>query len=214
MEFPDARLIVFAKAPVAGKAKTRLIPALGESAAAALHSRLVTHTLMTVTIAAHCPVQLWCTPDITDLFFAQCKNNFPITLHQQKGRDLGERMAHALNHNLQQGFNSIIIGTDCPALTATDFQQAFTLLQNSHDVVLAPAADGGYVLMGLKRFSPTLFLDIHWGTDQVLAMTRKKIKELRWPAAELGVFIDIDRPEDLVEAERLLGPINTQKPAS
>ncbi len=200
MKFPDARLIVFAKAPVAGKAKTRLIPALDEEGAAALHARLVTHTLTTVTNAALCPVQLWCTPDTDHPFFTDCQNNFPVTLHSQQGSDLGERMAHAMNHNLQQGFISIIIGTDCPALSTTDFEQALIHLQNNNTAVIAPANDGGYVLMGLKRFSPELFANIRWGTGEVLATTRERIKKLQWPLAELGVFQDIDRPEDLSES--------------
>ena len=207
MKSPDARLIVFAKAPVAGKAKTRLIPALGAGGAAALHSRLVTHTLTTVTSAAFCPVQLWCAPDTTHPFFDRCKNNFPITLHQQQGNDLGERMAHAINHNLQQGFISVIIGTDCPALTASDFEQVLTHLHSGTDIVLAPASDGGYVLMGLTRFSPVLFSEIRWGTDEVLATTHERIATLQWPLIELDTFQDIDRPQDLPEAERLLGTI-------
>ncbi|MBL1260480.1 MAG: TIGR04282 family arsenosugar biosynthesis glycosyltransferase [Thiotrichaceae bacterium] len=209
MKFPNARLIVFAKAPEAGKAKTRLIPALGKDGAAALHVRLVTHTLTTVTSTALCPLQLWCAPDTTHLFFDHCKNNFPVTLHQQQGADLGERMAHAMNHNLQQGFNSVIIGSDCPALSAADFEQALTYLHNGTDIVLAPASDGGYVLMGLSRFSPTLFSDINWGSGEVLATTRERIATLQWPTTELATFQDIDRPEDLNEAERLLGPIKT-----
>ncbi len=211
MKFPDARLIVFAKAPEAGKAKTRLIPALGKDGAAALHARLVTHTLTTVTLTSLCPVQLWCTPDTIHPFFDSCKDNFPITLHQQQGVDLGERMAHAMNHNLQQGFNSIIIGTDCPALSAADFDQAFSCLQNDNNIVLAPASDGGYVLMGLSHFSPTLFSNISWGSSEVLAATRDRISALQWPTTELTTFQDIDRPEDLSEAERLLGPIEKLK---
>ncbi|MCF6324386.1 MAG: TIGR04282 family arsenosugar biosynthesis glycosyltransferase [Gammaproteobacteria bacterium] len=207
MKFPDTRLIVFAKAPEAGRAKTRLIPALGKTGAAALHARLVTHTLTTVSNAALCPVQLWCAPNAAHPFFDSCKNNFPVTLHQQQGANLGERMAHAMNHNLQQGFNNIIIGTDCPALSGADFEQAFTHLQNGSDIVLSPASDGGYVLMGLTRFSPTLFSDINWGSGEVLAATRERIAALQWPSTELKTFQDIDRPEDLNEAERLLGPI-------
>ena len=207
MKFPDARLIVFAKAPEAGKAKTRLIPALGPTGAATLHARLVTHTLTTVTDAALCPIQLWCAPDTTHPFFDDCEKKFPVTLHQQQGSDLGERMAYAMNHNLQQGFHSVIIGTDGPALSAADFEQAFTYLQNDNDIVLAPATDGGYVLLGLTRFSEKLFSDIHWGSGEVLATTRERIATLQWPQAELKTFQDIDRPEDLHEAERLLGPV-------
>jgi len=212
MKFPDARLIVFAKAPEAGKAKTRLIPALGSTGAAALHARLVTHTLTTVTDAALCPVQLWCAPDTTHPFFDDCKKKFPVTLHQQQGSDLGERMAHAMNQNLQQGFNSVIIGTDCPALSAADFEEAFTYLQNNNDIVLAPASDGGYVLLGLTRFSGKLFSDILWGSGEVLATTRDRIATLQWPLAELKTCQDIDRPEDLHEAERLLGPVERLTP--
>jgi len=205
MKHPDARLIVFAKAPEPGRAKTRLIPALGAAGAAALHTRLVEHTLTTVTSAALCPVQLWCAPDTDHPFFDACHQRFAVTLHPQQGTDLGERMAHAMLHNLQQGYNSIIIGTDCPALSATNFEQAFTLLQGNNDVVLGPADDGGYVLMGLKRFSAELFSNIRWGTCEVLETTRERIDKLQWSLTELGTFQDIDRPEDLPAAEHMPG---------
>ncbi len=197
MKFSNARLIVFAKAPVAGKAKTRLIPALGEAGAAAMHARLVTHTLTTVTQAALCPVQLWCTPDTSHPFFEECQNNFPLTLHPQHGNDLGERVAHAMHHNLQHGHHTLIIGTDCPALCSADFDQAFTLLQKDSNIVIAPADDGGYVLMALKQFSPQLFTDIAWGTETVFSTTRQRITVLQWQLATLKTFQDIDRPEDL-----------------
>jgi len=197
MKFPDARLIVFAKAPVAGKAKTRLIPALGEAGAAAMHARLVTHTLTTVTQAALCPVQLWCALDTNHSFFEKCKKNFPLTLHPQHGSDLGERMAHAMHHNLQHGHHTLVIGTDCPALCRADFEQAFTLLQKDNDIVIAPADDGGYVLMALKQFAAQLFTDIKWGTETVFSTTQHRITALQWQLKTLKTFRDIDRPEDL-----------------
>lgn len=212
MEYPDARLVVFAKAPIAGRAKTRLIPALGEAGAAALHARLVEHTLTIITGANLCPIQLWCAPDNDHPFFSECSERFPVTLHKQEGADLGERMAHAMHHNLEQGHHCVIIGTDCPGLTAADFEQ--TLIQlKSKDIVLGPADDGGYVLMGLRRFSPDLFCDIRWGTDEVLETTRARIKALQWSSTELRTFRDIDRPEDLGEAERQLGPIDAKATA-
>lgn len=211
MKHPNARLIVFAKAPVAGEAKTRLIPALGEAGAAALHARLVEHTLTTVTEAALCPVQLWCAPDSNHPFFTKCKDRYPVTLHEQQGADLGARMAHAMNQNIERGLSAIIIGTDCPALSAADFEKTLSLLDNN-DIVIGPADDGGYVLMGLTRFSATLFSDIQWGTNEVLKKSRERIRALQWPSAELKIFRDIDRPEDLAEAERLLGPITTKIP--
>ncbi len=213
MRFPTARLLIFAKAPEAGRAKTRLIPALGEAGAAALHVRLVTHTLATATEAALCPLQLWCAPDTTHPFFEQCRNSAAVTLYPQQGGNLGERMAYAMQYNLQQGFNSVIIGTDCPALSATDLEEAFTHLARGSDIVIAPAYDGGYVLIGLSRYSPAPFSAIRWGTDEVLKATRERIASCQWSLTELDTFQDIDRPEDLPEAERLIGPINKLKQA-
>lgn len=196
-------LLIFAKAPIAGVAKTRLIPALGGEGAAELHRKLATDTLEMATQHALFPVQLWCASDTKHPFFLQCQKEFSVTLHQQSGHDLGERMAHALEQVLQQNSYAIIIGTDCPPLTQEMLQRTFKLLDNNYDSVLIPAIDGGYVLMGLRQFNVELFNNIEWGTEKVLNTTRERLKQLQWRWYELPHQWDLDEPKDLARYERI-----------
>lgn len=195
--FPDARIMVFAKAPVAGAVKTRLIPALGAEGAAALHALLARLCVATAAGAQLCPVELWCSPDTHHPFFTQCSNDYAVALREQQGTDLGARMAHAFDTALQQSPCAVIIGTDCPALSAHDLREALDALQQGQDAVLGPAEDGGYVLLGLRRAAPQLFKNIPWGTEQVLGLTRTRLKQLQWRWHELPARPDVDRPQDL-----------------
>ncbi len=197
----DARIMVFAKAPVAGAVKTRLIPALGAQGAAALHATLTRHCIATAVGSGLCPVDLWCSPDTSHPFFAQCSKDFGVTLHQQQGDDLGARMAHAFDSVLQQGPYAVIIGTDCPTLTTQDLRMALDTLQDGFDAVIGPAEDGGYVLLGLRKAAPLLFEDITWGSGEVLAVTRERLKRLQWRWRELAPRRDVDRPEDLAQLQ-------------
>lgn len=197
MQFPNAVIVVFAKAPIAGEVKTRLIPVLGATTAAELHARLVRHTLATASHAGLCPVQLWCAPATEHPFFKQCEQDFGVTLHAQYGSDLGSRMRHAFDTALRQGKQAIIIGSDCPLLTARDLENTLTALNGGCDAVLGPAQDGGYVLLGLHRTSPVLFDNMPWGTSRVLALTRERLQQLQWRTHELSAHWDVDRPEDL-----------------
>lgn len=197
-----ACIIVFAKAPVAGQVKTRLIPALGAQGACDLHETLVQHTLATVTQAQLCPVQLWCASSPAHAsfphpFFGNCRDIFSVSLHEQKGDDLGERMYHALSTALQTYAYAIIVGTDCPALTMDYLRQALDALHHGARVVLGPAQDGGYVLMGARQLHPSLFSGIAWGTASVLNDTRTRLHNLKWQWQELTEQWDVDRPEDL-----------------
>ena len=202
---PGACIIVFAKAPEAGKVKTRLIPALGAQGAATLHEKLVRHTLVTVTQANLCAIQLWCAPSPSLPFFERCQNDFSVSLHEQSGNDLGERMHHAITIALQKYTYAIIIGTDCPALTTPYLYQALDALQHGASVVLGPAQDGGYVLIGASQSHPRLFSGIAWGTASVLNETRAHLRELKWQWQELTELWDVDRPEDLPRLDIFFG---------
>ena len=101
MEFPEARILVFARAPIPGRAKTRLIPALGEQGAAELHSKLTLHTLDTTTQSNLCPVELWSADEHEHSFFSDCAERYPITLKQQQGIGLGQRMSLAMSETLK-----------------------------------------------------------------------------------------------------------------
>lgn len=204
MEFPHAKLLVFAKAPVAGQVKTRLIPTLSPEQAAQLHSQLVTHTLTTATAENLCPVELWCANDINHPFFEACQMNFNIKRQQQPEGGLGERMSFALKTALTDTQYAIIIGTDCPTLNTDNLRQAFRALSDKKDAVITPAEDGGYVLIGAKKHSDTLFENIEWGTETVFKNTQQRLEKLNWNWTKLETLWDLDRPEDLVRYKKLI----------
>ncbi len=195
----DALTLVFAKAPRAGEVKTRLVPLLGAQGAAALHRQLVHRTLITATDADLGPVELHAAPDIDDPFLQDNAQRFGIALVPQRGADLGARMRNAFDDGLARHAHVIIIGTDCPVLTAQHLRDAQAALDSAHggnDAVLIPAEDGGYALIGLTRCDNRLFDSIAWGGDTVLAATRERLKLLKWRWHELETLWDIDRPDD------------------
>jgi rSAM/selenodomain-associated transferase 1 len=171
-------VLVFSRAPVPGRVKTRLIPRLGEWGAARLHARLTAQALRTAAAAACGPVELYDTA-------------------KQRGADLGARMHQALAKTLRQHRAAIIIGADCPALRASDLQRAARLLAGGCDVVLAPAEDGGYVLIGARRISAQVFAGISWGSSGVYAGTTNRLDSLGYRWRALRRLWDVDRPEDL-----------------
>lgn len=194
---PDAVIQIFARAPVPGAVKTRLIPALGAEGAAALQAKLLFRTLEMATRASMAPVQLWCAPDCRHAAFQDWPG---VSRHVQQGADLGERMAHALAAGLRSAQRVVLIGTDCPALDANGLHQAIARLAD-HDVVLGPAEDGGYVLVGWRR-PVALFAGIDWGSEQVLDQTRARLRAAGASWHELPVLWDVDRPADVARLAR------------
>ena len=197
---PDAvRVAVFAKAPVPGAVKTRLAALLGPEGAAALHAGLARRALATAVQSGVGPVELWCAPDEDHSFFAACARELGVALRRQEGLDLGARMRHAAEAALDAGIAVLIIGTDCPALSVESLRIAARALQ-SHDAVVAPAEDGGYVLIGFSRRIPAIFDSIAWGGATVMADTRARLVQSGAPWKELATSWDIDRPEDYARA--------------
>lgn len=192
----DTAVIVFARAPVPGASKTRLVPALGEDGAANLHARMIERTVATLAGGSY-TLQLWCAPDPAHALFRRLAEQHDLQLHSQCGDDLGARMYHALNNALEDHRHAIIVGTDCPALERSDVEAAADALRDGADAVLGPAADGGYWLLGLNAVSPALFTDIAWGGDTVHAQTVGRIAALGWRHQALRTLADVDRPEDL-----------------
>lgn len=197
----DSALLVFAKAPVAGQAKTRLIPALGAVGAAELHRRLVRHTLENAVAAGVGPVTLWCAPDDKHPFFAECARNYGVALRVQQGHDLGQRMAHALACGLGSSRHVLLIGTDCPLLGPDTLRHAAQRLGAHGSTVFVPAEDGGYALVGVSDSVPDMFEGIAWGSDSVMAHTRSHLRSRSLAWQELPAMADIDTPRDL---QRLL----------
>lgn len=199
----DCPLIVFAKAPVAGTVKTRLIPPLTARGAAALHRALVRNTLRKAVQAGVGPVELHCSPSPEHPFFRDCAKWFGVALRTQLGDDLGSRMERGFSMTLPSFPCALLVGADCAALTVTDIRAAAQQLQQGMDAVLTPAEDGGYALIGLRRTVPALFTGIGWGGAGVMADTRRRLQVLGWRWAELPMRWDVDRPKDLVRLETL-----------
>jgi rSAM/selenodomain-associated transferase 1 len=197
----EVRLAVFARAPVAGEAKTRLVPLLGPEGAAALHEALLRRALATALAARAGPVELWCAPDARHPFFGRCAVEYGVRLREQRGADLGERMGAAFAAALGENASLVVIGSDCPALTPAVLREA-ALALGTHDAVIAPAEDGGYVLVGLSGPDPGLFAGIAWGSATVMADTRERLARAGSNWKELGTLWDIDRPEDYARLER------------
>ena len=199
-------IAVFARAPVPGLAKTRLIPRLGADGAARLQAVLAEQALTRACAVPDAQITLWIAGDIDSAlaaaFVTDNVRRFGIAVRQQTGADLGARMQVAASAAKAAGRHLIIIGTDCPAQTPADLIEAHALLEHS-DVVLQPALDGGYVLIGLRpsiHSYDAIFGDIEWGTEEVLSATRARLHTAKLSFRELRALPDLDRGEDLDHA--------------
>jgi rSAM/selenodomain-associated transferase 1 len=184
-------VLVFARAPSPGRVKTRLAPRLGAWGAARLHARLTRQALCTAAAARCGPVELHATG--AHPILRRYARELRVPLRLQRGCDLGERMERAL----ARARPAIVIGTDCPELRPGDLARAARLLQGGVHVVVAPARDGGYVLIGARRSSPRLFAGIEWGGERVYAETLRRLEGLGLTWRALREMQDIDRPADL-----------------
>ena len=192
-------IAILAKAPIPGLAKTRLIPTIGAPAAAVLQERLTERAVATALAASVGPVTLWCAPDSTHTTFLKLVARSRITLKPQPEGDLGTRMLAATAANTGP---VLVMGTDCPALTDVHLRSAANALRDGTDVVLIPAEDGGYVLIGTRSTQPALFADIAWGTNTVLAETRARVIAHRLVLTERPPLWDVDTEIDLARLER------------
>ncbi len=195
------RIAILAKAPLAGYAKTRLMPALGAAGAAALAQRLLEHAAAQAVAAGLGPVALWAAPDVTHPVFAQLGSRHGLALLAQGEGDLGARMARVFDTTWTAAPGPLLLmGTDAPALDAALLRDAAAALQ-SHDAVFVPALDGGYALVGLRAWAPRLrglFDGMRWSTAQVMADTRERLAAAGLRHAELPAVSDIDEAADLV----------------
>jgi uncharacterized protein len=195
-------IAVFARAPLAGQAKTRLIPRLGEEGAARLQQQLIDRALARAGAVQGARVTLWTTGPLDHAATLASAQAAGADIRLQRGSDLGARMANAFADTLDGGRAMLLIGTDCPAQTREDLVAALVALQGA-DAVLQPAEDGGYVLIGMKRLHPMLFGGIAWGSESVLATTRTRAAGAGLRLAELPPSWDLDRSEDLDRAVTL-----------
>lgn len=193
-------IVIFVKYPIPGKVKTRLGRQIGLQKAADLYSIFVS---LTIKLAEFCKI------DKIFITFepAKRKKEFikwlpAMHLFPQRGENLGERLIHAIKTVFEEGFTkTVILGSDSPTLPFNYVKEAFDLL-NTHDLVIGPARDGGYYLIGLNKPQPSLFKNIHWSTSRVLHQTLEKAKQLHLKYYLLPEWYDVDTKEDLLRATR------------
>lgn len=211
-----AALVIFAKAPIAGQVKTRLCPPLTGDEAATLHGSFVLDTLERTRAAAAklgLPVDryLACAPSSALVFFKIMEERQAVALLDQEGDDLGARMNRAFETMFARGYRRVlIVGTDVPTLPLDHYAQALALLDR-HDLVLGPALDGGYYLIGLAKPAPALFDEIPWSTDRVLALTCEKAGLLGLRHALIPAWRDVDTIDDLLALIEA-GSVDAKKP--
>lgn len=188
-------IALLAKAPTAGLAKTRLIPVLGPERAALLQGRLIERAADTASRSALGPLTLWATPDESHVLFQTIAIHHRCTLARQSEEDLGARMLAAAS---RANGPVLVMGTDCPPLTIAHLRTAADILRAGTDVVILPAEDGGYVLIGMRAPQPTIFASpICWGSPRVLGETRRRLRRLGLTWQEPFMLWDLDVPADL-----------------
>ncbi len=205
MKQTDTVILVFLKPFEAGYVKTRLAATIGNNQALKVYRHLVEHTILQLHQMSH-------TTDVVLCYSRQPASNelsnadFPHML--QKGEDLGSRMLHALEWAHDRKYKKkIIIGTDCYDLTSEILEQAIRALQTK-EVVLGPAEDGGYFLIGMKMPHPDLFTDIPWSTSGVLSATEEVLVRMQPDWLALPTLTDIDQEQDLLRYPELCQLVN------
>jgi len=207
-------LVVFAKAPVPGRVKTRLAATIGAAAAVAVYRELAATTLAHAVAARNAGVvaaiELWCDPGPDHDGLRALAARAGATLHRQPGGDLGARMAGAIADALRRHPAVLLVGTDCPLLDVAYLARAAELLAG-HDAVLGPAEDGGYVLVGATR--PLGFAGVRWSSPHALADTEARFADagLSWRTA--ATLWDVDTPSDLARWRAATRPGDAEPPA-
>jgi rSAM/selenodomain-associated transferase 1 len=195
-QYPNARLAVFCKAPIPGEVKTRLMPEMSAQQAADVHVLLTRRLLTWLEAAQLCPVTLWCSPDCSHPFFQACAAEYGVSLKQQEGNDLGDRMQNTIANHLADSAPVLLIGCDSPSVTVSDVSDMIKKLMSGDDVVLAPAEDGGYVMIGCSEDYPILFSQMAWSTKTVSDNTRQRAAEAGIHLSSIKMQWDVDNFND------------------
>lgn len=207
----DCGVLIFTKTPHTGRVKSRLVPAIGKQAASDLYIGLLQRELHWIAAETPYAVELWVTPDTDHPVLQALSQRHRLPLLLQQGTDLGERMAHATRQALQRFRRVVLIGVDCPALTAEHLRRAFGWLAGGSDAVLGPAEDGGYVLIGLSRWDERVFEGHAWGGHDVAETTRRSFLEAGLSWRELPLLWDVDLPADLPRYRQLMSEAERDK---
>lgn len=190
-------IVLFSKAPIPGKVKTRLTSTISPHESAALHESFVIDTLTEMSVLKNTSLFLACHPTCEDPFFLKMEERFHLKRFQQKGQTLGERMENAFHYLRSRGYKKVVIlGTDSPTLSGKLVEKAFHSLAN-HDLVLGPSLDGGYYLIAISGEVPHVFDGINWGTDSVFKDTLNKANNLDLKIHILPFWYDVDTIKEL-----------------
>jgi len=195
-KYPSAKILVFAKAPVEGRVKTRLASSIGDEAALRFHVQMLERTLEMVCKYRLASVELHVSGSPEHPLIQSLAKQYSIRVRLQQGNDLGQRMHHALEQSLLGSHYCVLIGIDCPAMNVDYLANAFTALVRGQDAVLGPAEDGGYVLIGARQLSRDWFSDIVWGSRHVFEQSRQKIMANGAQLEELQTLWDVDQIAD------------------
>lgn len=210
-DLSDLHVAVFTKPLVPGEVKTRLIPSLGAEGAVAMQRAMLQRTLTVATQVAAAQVSLWVAGDPGHPTLQHCPDAFGVSMRTQQDGDLGARMHSAMTRLLPEYACVLLVGCDCPALSAAHMQEAAQKLEDpGTDAVFTPVEDGGYALIGLspragwqQRALDAVFSGIDWSTDRVMAQTRTQLARAGLGWAEQPMLWDVDRPEDVTRAQAL-----------
>ena len=194
---PAGKILVFAREPVAGHVKTRLARSIGDQAAVQFHQEIVTKTVDMAANSGLAELELHVSGNMEHPFFRFLADQYSMRICLQEGNDLGEKMFYALKKALDHASYCILIGTDCPVMTADYLKQAFHILEKGMDAVIGPAEDGGYVLIGASRIDISWFNNIDWGSQHVLAQSRQRLTANNARYEELQQLCDVDHIDDL-----------------
>lgn len=205
MRYDDSVILLYAKAPIENKVNSRLIPDIGVQAATRLQHDLIHDRLSMLSVANLCDVRLMCALDMRHECFLQCAKQYPVTLFEQAGNDLGERIFNGISQALEVYKYCIVIGTDAPSLDSETIRQVIEKLHSGSEVVVVPAEDGGYVLIAMREAHEFLFQEINWGSTEVMQQTVDSLRENNISFEALASCWDVDRLDDYQRYLNLLG---------
>jgi len=197
------QLIVFARAPIVGQCKSRLIPLLNPQGSSDFYKKLLSHCFNQLENLDGIDISLYVYPDADNHYLKKLAEINSVTLVEQQGKNLGERMFNAIHDSLQHYNKTVLIGTDCPLLDASYIKKAFSEIRPGR-LVLGPATDGGYVLIGANHIEPCFFENINWGTEHVLEQSIMNIVDANYEYSLLDVLWDIDTPDDFINYKQTL----------
>ena len=188
-------ILCFCKHPEPGIVKSRLAKDIGNDHAAEIYKLLLDETLKSI-YNFEAEVYLYCYPDVDHPILQQHKEKYKLTLKTQCEGDLGVKMFRAIASHLNENSNVVLIGSDCLEINASYIKKAFESLNSGYEIVLGPAIDGGYALIGANNINESIFQDIAWSTNVVLNQTQEKINDLDWKYSCLNKVRDLDTLED------------------